>query len=140
MIDYWRVKSYSDERTRAAGFDGFPSEAPARVLGYRKKYRQLHLIRTCIVRLKHFPVLQLIWRSLSAAGVLLGFCPGSTSCITVTLLQEFGLSQLSLPQKSLLLWEGYGILLHSCHLHRYACRLEDLACEKQGARKNTRVL
>ncbi len=54
----------------------------------------------------------LIWRSISAAGVMWGFSAGLATGIGMTLFREFWLSHLHLPQRTLLQWEGFGILLN----------------------------
>ena len=59
------------------------------------------------------PVLSLlIWRSISAAGVVCGFSAGLATGIAATLIRAFWLLPLHLSQKTLLQWEGMGILLN----------------------------
>jgi SSS family solute:Na+ symporter len=54
----------------------------------------------------------LIWRSLSAAGVLTGFVSGLATGIGMTLIRQLWLAHLQLTQRTLLQWEGAGILLN----------------------------
>jgi solute:Na+ symporter, SSS family len=54
----------------------------------------------------------LIWRSLSATGVMVGFASGLTTGVAMTLFRLLWLSHLHLPQRTLLQWEGFGILLN----------------------------
>ncbi|MEO6909768.1 MAG: hypothetical protein ABI158_02445 [Edaphobacter sp.] len=59
------------------------------------------------------PVLALlIWRSISARGVICGFSAGLATGIAATLFREFWLLPLHLSQRTLLQWEGVGILLN----------------------------
>jgi solute:Na+ symporter, SSS family len=54
----------------------------------------------------------LIWRSLSAAGVMTGFVSGLATGIGMTLIRQVWLAHLDLTQRTLLQWEGFGILLN----------------------------
>jgi solute:Na+ symporter, SSS family len=54
----------------------------------------------------------LIWRSLSATGVMAGFASGLTTGVVMTLLRQVWLAHLHLSQRTILQWEGFGILLN----------------------------